>query len=116
MNIDGSGLKQLTKGNTNDLGPVMSPDGSLIAFATMRDIGDYQADLCIMDRDGRRKKVLTPGPAHDFNPVFSKDGKKIYFRWKKNLLFSLKHVRQRFSHETTIMEKFQYLYDQYRWL
>ncbi len=52
--------------------PVISPDGSKIAFS-------YQGDLFVVSSNGGTPIQLTRHEAYDFNPVWSPDGKYIAF-------------------------------------
>src|ERR1019366_7889510 len=53
INPDGSGRKQLTFGDRDDLRPLWSPDGKKIAF-----IRSQPEALCVMDADGGRIREL----------------------------------------------------------
>jgi dipeptidyl aminopeptidase/acylaminoacyl peptidase len=62
--------------------PVVSPDGSLVAFTlTESDLpkGKTKTDIYVMKSDGSDIKDLTPKDNNDYNPVWSNDGKGIYF-------------------------------------
>lgn len=84
MNLDGSGLTQLTfnpgdNGGAawrDDGGPAISPDGSKIAFTSTRD-GNYE--IYVMNADGTGQVRLTNNPAADHYPAWSPDGTKIAF-------------------------------------
>jgi Tol biopolymer transport system component len=77
---DGTGLKQLTNNTTLDFAPVVSPDGTKIAYQSQGDSsnsgGDYE--IYVMNAlDGSNQKNLTNNDAgvYDFSP----DGKKIAY-------------------------------------
>jgi len=57
--------------------PVISPDGSQIAFS-------YQGDLFTVSSNGGTAKQITSHPAHDFQPIWSNDGKQIAFATDRN--------------------------------
>jgi Tol biopolymer transport system component len=67
---------RLTSDPGNDLRPVWSPDGSLIAYFTDHE-GSH--DIWVMDADGGNKKQLTEGPSDDRRPSWSPDGKWLTF-------------------------------------
>ena len=76
MNIDGSGLTQLTDNPANDMYPQISPDGKKILYTS--DInGTWQ--LMIMNSDGTEKKKLTNNKYRSGYPTMSFDGKYIFY-------------------------------------
>jgi Tol biopolymer transport system component len=81
MNIDSSGLRQLTDtGNNGD--PVWSPEGTRITFGSDRE-GGNKVNIFAMNADGSQLEQLThfnvPDEAGDTN--WSSDGLKIAFEW-----------------------------------
>lgn len=76
-NIDGSGLKRLTKTPGYDAEGTISSDGKKIVFTSMRS-GDL--DIYTMNADGSGTKRLTTGKGYDGGPFFSWDGKTIVYR------------------------------------
>ncbi len=76
MNVNGTGITQLTFNDSNDDSPIWSPDGKLIAFASVRD-GD--SEIYVMDSNGQNQKRLTKSPGDDSHPKFSPDGRRIIF-------------------------------------
>src|SRR5256885_1752386 len=75
MNVDGSGLTQLT--NDHDDFPSWSPDGRAIAFASLRDGNHWE--IFVMNADGSALRRLTSGPSSDVGPSWSPDGAEIAF-------------------------------------
>jgi TolB protein len=76
-NIDGSGLKRLTKTPGYDAEGTISPDGKRIVFTSMRS-GDL--DIYTMNADGSGTKRLTTEKGYDGGPFFSWDGETIAYR------------------------------------
>jgi Tol biopolymer transport system component len=80
---DGTGLKQLTANSVLDDGPVISPNGTKIAYSSQDPRGNVEGDreIFVMNTDGSKKTNVTNTPAgvEDFTPDFSPDGKKIAF-------------------------------------
>ena len=77
MNIDGSNLTRLTQSDDNDSGPVWSPDGTKIAFSSLRD-GNFE--VYVMNADGSNPINLTNDEeARDTAPSWSADGSRIVF-------------------------------------
>ncbi len=75
INVDGSGLTQLTNlpGEAHD--PAWSPDGSTIAFTS-------EGDLRLMDPDGTNIRTLS-GPGWEERPAWSPDGTRLaYNSWR----------------------------------
>ncbi|GAI97954.1 unnamed protein product, partial [marine sediment metagenome] len=68
MNIDGSGQTNLTNNLAWDFEPCFSPDGSKIAFESLR---DGNCEIYIMNVDGSGQTRLTDNPADDESPCFS---------------------------------------------
>jgi TolB protein len=75
MNPDGSGIAEL---HINGYDPSVSPDGSKIAFCSLRD--DQYSQIYVANSDGTGEKRITKITTGDScGPVWSHDGKKIAF-------------------------------------
>ena len=63
-NIDGSGVRRLTKNNWNERRPTFSPDGKQICFVSYRHepmgMAGLGSELFIINVDGSKEKRLTP--------------------------------------------------------
>jgi choice-of-anchor C domain-containing protein len=77
-NPDGSGPTRLTNATSDDLQPVWSPDGTKIAFTSLRD-QNGQHEIYVMNADGSNQTRLTNNTFLDLNPSWSPDGTKIAF-------------------------------------
>jgi Tol biopolymer transport system component len=75
--LDGSRLRQLTTGTSEDVTPKWSPDGNHVAYASRG--SDGNEDVWIVNADGAGARNLTSHPAGDSHPSWSPDGKKIVF-------------------------------------
>lgn len=69
---------QLTSLPGRELYPALSPDGSLLAYATLGDDTDLNLYLRGMAPGGEAVK-LTTSPLHDYAPAFSPDGTTLAF-------------------------------------
>jgi Tol biopolymer transport system component len=72
INIDGTGLINLTNSSTVDLDPKWSPNNNQIAYSC-------GIDICVMDDDGSNVQNLTNSLFSDMYPSWSSDGKEIAF-------------------------------------
>jgi hypothetical protein len=88
MNLDGSGLRQLTTGDYDDLDPIYLPDGRVM-FTTTR--GNtyvrcgpyiYSTLLACCDADGGNVYLVSQNSEPDFVPSLLGDGRVIYSRWE----------------------------------
>ncbi len=77
VNVDGTGLSRLTTDAAADHGPVFSPDGTKIAFSSIRD--EHHNEIYVIKVDGTNVTRLTSNLAVDAHPAFSPDGTKIAF-------------------------------------
>lgn len=67
---------QLTDSRADDLAPAWSPDGTKVAFESLR---DGNSEIYVMNYDGSGQVNLTQNPAPDHTPAWSPDGTKIAF-------------------------------------
>ncbi|MBE0534586.1 MAG: hypothetical protein IH624_02875 [Phycisphaerae bacterium] len=87
VNVDGSGLRQLTDGEWHDYNGCWLPDGG-IAFLSSR-VAQFaycwHAPVGIvhrMDADGGNVRLLSANYLNDFTPYPLDDGRIIYSRWE----------------------------------
>jgi TolB protein len=76
VNADGSGRVNLSSNPFRDWFPTWSPDGTQIAFASLR---DGNAEIYVVNADGSRLTNLTQHGGQDFCPAWSPDGRWIAF-------------------------------------
>ena len=88
INLDGSGLRQLTDSDYDDIDPIYLPDG-YIMFTTTR--GNtyvrcgpyiYSYVLARCDADGRNVYLISTNSEPDFVPALLEDGRVVYSRWE----------------------------------
>jgi TolB protein len=58
VRLNGSGLRTVIGGTWHPYDPVMSPDGSTIAYVS--DVGGYDSRVWLADADGRHRRVVGP--------------------------------------------------------
>ena len=88
MNLDGTGLRQLTSGDYDDIDPIYLPDGHIM-FTTTRGNSYvrcgpfiYSYILARCDADGRNIYLISYNGEPDFVPALLEDGRVIYSRWE----------------------------------
>lgn len=75
VNVDGTGLTQITRDSVN-FAPTVSPDGQSIAYVSLR---DKNYDIWLMARDGSNQRRFTPTPqVRESEPRFLRDGTLAY--------------------------------------
>jgi len=87
INIDGTGLRQLTRGMYNNLDPCWLPDGGIAFISDRKPAYAYcyvvtSPVLYRMERDGSKQKRLSANYLMDFTPSVLTDGKIVYTRWE----------------------------------
>ncbi|MSR06553.1 MAG: hypothetical protein EXR93_05750 [Gemmatimonadetes bacterium] len=80
INIDGSGLRQLTPANISADDPAWSPNGQKIAFwGVVTAATTPSADIYVINADGTGLVNLTNSVATETDPSWSPDGTKIAY-------------------------------------
>lgn len=82
MNLDGSSQRQLTNGALLGPGLALSPDGSKLAFSSLKSISKPTAasgNIWIMNTNGTGLRQLTSDGSSQW-PSFSRDGRKIAYQ------------------------------------
>ena len=77
VNVDGSGLRQLTTGASFDQNPAFSPSAKPVVFD--RHTGAGKAHVFSVNIDGSGLRQLTNGSFNDSEPVYMPSGKRIVF-------------------------------------
>jgi TolB protein len=73
---DGTNARQLSDGPADEYHPVVSPDGTKIAFVSE---ANGSRDVWVMDADGENALPLTDEPGLEEHPSWSPDGKQIAY-------------------------------------
>jgi hypothetical protein len=87
INIDGTGLKQLTDGPDDDIEPAYCPDGSIVFCSSRcrRYVNCWHSRVATLyrcDGDGRNVRILSSNNDHDNTPWLLADGRVLYMRWE----------------------------------
>lgn len=87
INVDGTGLTQLTDGPSNNLNPCWLPDGGIAFISDRKTAFAYcfvstSPILHRMARDGSEVERLTSSYLMDFTPAVLPDGRILYTRWE----------------------------------
>ncbi len=88
INLDGSGLRQLTSGPYDDLDPIYLPDGHIIFVTTRCNTYvrcmpyTYSYILARCDADGKNVYLISRNNEPDWCPALLNDGRVAYSRWE----------------------------------
>jgi len=87
VNVDGTGLKQLTSGDWDDVEPTYLPDGDIVFCSTrcQRYVLCWFAPVATMHRcnaDGSDIRRLSSGSVTENTPAILPDGRILYTRWE----------------------------------
>lgn len=87
VNLDGTGLTQLTDDASNNLSPRWLPDGGILFTSDRRPAFAYcwvssSPILHRMERDGSHVTKLSSSYLMDFTPCILDDGRILYTRWE----------------------------------
>ncbi len=87
INVDGTGLRQITDGPFDDIEPTYLPDGRIVFCSTRchRWIGCWLAETAILfrcDADGGKIRMLSSGSFTENTPSVLPDGRILYTRWE----------------------------------
>jgi len=87
INVDGSGLVQLTDGPFDDIEPTYLPDGGIMFCSSRcnRYVNCHRTPVATLyrcDWDGSNVHMLSTNIEHDNTPWVLPDGRVIYMRWE----------------------------------
>ncbi|MHC4521131.1 MAG: LamG-like jellyroll fold domain-containing protein, partial [Planctomycetota bacterium] len=89
INVDGSGLRQITDGIYDDVDPIYLPDDEHIIFASTRGHNYVRCmpptnsfTLTRCDLDGKHMYLISRNNEPDYLPALLRDGRVIYTRWE----------------------------------
>ena len=85
--LDGTGLRQLTDGDDDDIEPTYCPDGSIVFCSSRckRFVNCWYtrvASLYRCDGNGKNVRMLSSNNDHDNTPWVLEDGRIMYMRWE----------------------------------
>lgn len=79
VNVDGSGLTNVTESAAYDADPSWSPDGTRLVFVSDRDRSGYDTGVFVVGADGHDARPLGARIAYSGAPAWSPDGGHILF-------------------------------------
>ena len=87
INVDGTGLRQLTDGPDDDIEPAYLPDGNIMFCSSRcrRFVNCWYsrvATLYVCDGDGQGVRMISSNNDHDNTPWVLPDGRILYMRWE----------------------------------
>ena len=87
IGVDGRGLRQLTRGNCNDVDPCYLPDGRIIFCSDRAGYREYYHQersrvLYVMEADGTGIRQVTFNPNQDYEPLVLADGGVVYSSYR----------------------------------
>ncbi|MDP6112410.1 MAG: HEAT repeat domain-containing protein [Planctomycetota bacterium] len=87
MNVDGSGLRQITSGNCNDVDPHYLPDGKIVFCSDRTGYREFYHQersrvLYTVEADGSDVQQITFNPNSDFEPYVLNDGRILYASYR----------------------------------
>jgi cytochrome c553 len=87
INVDGTGLRQLTDGDYDDIEPTYMPDGDIVFVSTRckRWVNCWLTQVAVMHRcdgDGRNVRAISSNNEQDNTPWPLHDGRLLYTRWE----------------------------------
>lgn len=82
---DGTRIKRLTNDPAPDHSPVMSPDGSKIAF--VRELGANRQNILVMNADGTNVVNISRSNFNDIQPSWAPDGTRLVFASDRDARF-----------------------------
>ena len=87
INLDGSGLRQLTDGPYDDIEPIWLPDGDILFVSTRcnRCVNCHTTPVAVLHRcraDGSGIRALSSNNEHDNTPWVLPSGQILYTRWE----------------------------------
>jgi cytochrome c553 len=87
INVDGSGLRQVTNGGGHDFDPQYLPDGTIMFTSSRaRQMDEYNhapvENMYTCNMDGSNLHRVSFNMSDDFDPALLPDGRVVYTRWE----------------------------------
>jgi len=87
INVDGTGLRQLTDGDCDDIEPTYLPDGDIVFCSSRchRYVQCWFTHVAVLYRcgpDGRNVQLISANVEHDNTPWPMPDGRILFTRWE----------------------------------
>jgi len=88
VGVDGSGLRQLTDGNYDDMDPIYLPDGNIIFLSNRGNsyarcvVGHPSTVVARCDANGKNIYLISAGNEPEYTPALMPNGQILYTRWE----------------------------------
>jgi len=87
IKLDGTGLRQLTDGDCDDIEPIYLPDGDILFCSSRcnRYVQCWYTHVAVLYRcgpDGENVRLISANVEHDNTPWLLPDGRVLYTRWE----------------------------------
>ncbi|MCO6452626.1 MAG: PD40 domain-containing protein [Caldilineales bacterium] len=90
MDLETEDFSQLTRDTANDVEPVYSPDGTMVAFSSSRDVSGGINEIWVMNADGSDQRKLVDWPdSYEWGATWSPDNEWIIFTTTKDFNYEI---------------------------
>ncbi len=86
IGVNGKGLKQITHGDSDNISPVLLPNGEVMFVSTRKDTymgcqPEVAGNLYVANRDGSNVRLVSANTHSDHTPQVMNDGRVLFSHW-----------------------------------